>query len=160
MQLTKYLFIILSLFTTATTLAAFFPLLFWDDLMGEFMGYIPMTLIIVLGSSLFVALVINPVFISSFMRVDGERVYNHKKIIIRSGIAIVAGAAIAFGAGIIGIGNLLMLIGVITLLNVYVLGPLSRRFLAGFLPRLENLYEGTLRRAVKYPGWYLVGACL
>ena len=38
--------------STATTLAAFFPLLFWDDMMGEFMGYIPMTLIIVLGSSL------------------------------------------------------------------------------------------------------------
>ena len=46
--------------STATTLAAFFPLLFWDDMMGEFMGYIPTTLIIVLGSSLFVALVINP----------------------------------------------------------------------------------------------------
>ena len=54
--------------STATTLAAFFPLLFWDDLMGEFMGYIPMTLIIVLGSSLFVALVINPVFASQFMK--------------------------------------------------------------------------------------------
>ena len=47
--------------STATTLAAFFPLIFWDDLMGEFMRYLPITLIIVLSSSLFVALVINPV---------------------------------------------------------------------------------------------------
>ena len=54
--------------STLTTLAAFFPLLFWEDLMGEFMGYIPMTLIIVLGSSLFVALVINPVFASQFVK--------------------------------------------------------------------------------------------
>ncbi|HAP30426.1 MAG TPA: copper transporter, partial [Flavobacteriales bacterium] len=56
--------------STLTTLAAFFPLLFWEDLMGEFMGYIPMTLIIVLGSSLFVALVINPVFASQFVKKD------------------------------------------------------------------------------------------
>jgi multidrug efflux pump subunit AcrB len=59
--------------STLTTLAAFFPLLFWDDLMGEFMGYIPMTLIIVLGSSLFVALVINPVFASRFMQKTIEK---------------------------------------------------------------------------------------
>ena len=51
-----------------------------------------------------------------------------------------------------------MLIGVITLLNVYVLGPPSKRFQATFLPRLENLYEGVLRRAVKNPIWYMVGA--
>ena len=59
--------------STATTLAAFFPLLFWDDIMGEFMGYIPTTLIIVLGSSLFVALVINPVFASTFMKKDERK---------------------------------------------------------------------------------------
>jgi multidrug efflux pump len=47
--------------STATTLAAFLPLAFWDDLIGEFMKYLPITLIIVLSSSLFVALVINPV---------------------------------------------------------------------------------------------------
>jgi multidrug efflux pump len=144
--------------STATTLAAFIPLAFWPGIIGEFMLYLPLTLIITLGSSLFVALVINPVFISSFMRVDGKREYDHKKIIIRSLIAIGAGAGIAFGAGIIGLGNLLMLIGVVTLLNVYVLGPLSKRFQASFLPRLENVYEGTLRRAVKNPGWYLLGS--
>ena len=48
--------------STATTLAAFLPLAFWPGLMGEFMKYLPITLIIVLTSSLFVALVINPVF--------------------------------------------------------------------------------------------------
>jgi multidrug efflux pump len=46
--------------STATTLAAFSPLLFWPDIMGEFMKYLPMTLIITLCSSLFVALVISP----------------------------------------------------------------------------------------------------
>ncbi|UCF36330.1 MAG: efflux RND transporter permease subunit [Acidobacteriota bacterium] len=46
--------------STATTLAAFSPMLFWPDIMGEFMKYLPITLIITLTSSLFVALVINP----------------------------------------------------------------------------------------------------
>ena len=56
--------------STATTLAAFLPLAFWPGMMGEFMKYLPFTLIITLGSSLFVALVINPVLIKLFMKVD------------------------------------------------------------------------------------------
>lgn len=144
--------------STATTLAAFIPLAFWPGIIGEFMLYLPLTLIITLGSSLFVALVINPVFISSFMRLDGKRVYDHKKIIIRSSLAIAAGLVFAFVLNVIALGNLLMLIGAVTLLNVYVLGPLSRRFQAGFLPRLENFYEGTLRSAVRKPGVWLAGS--
>lgn len=146
--------------STATTLAAFIPLAFWPGIMGQFMLYLPLTLIITLGSSLFVALVINPVFISSFMRVDGVRVINKKKVIIRSIIAIVAGAGVAFGAGVIMIGNLLMLIGVITMLNVFVLSPLSTRFQATFLPWLEGLYEKVLKSAVRHPGMYFGGAIM
>ena len=52
--------------STATTLAAFTPLVFWPGVMGSFMKYLPVTVIIVLSSSLFVALVINPVFSSIF----------------------------------------------------------------------------------------------
>jgi len=55
--------------STATTLAAFLPLAFWPGIMGEFMRYLPITLIIVLTSSLFVALVINPMLTSVFMKV-------------------------------------------------------------------------------------------
>ena len=50
--------------STATTLAAFMPLAIWPGLIGEFMKYLPITLIVVLSSSLFVALVINPVLTS------------------------------------------------------------------------------------------------
>lgn len=144
--------------STATTLAAFLPLAFWPGIMGEFMLYLPVTLIITLGSSLFVALVINPVFIATFMRVDGQRAINHKKVLIRSLIAIVLGAGIAFGAQIVALGNLLMLIGVITLLNIYILGPSSRRFQATFLPWLEGIYEGILKSAVRRPGTFVLGA--
>jgi multidrug efflux pump subunit AcrB len=56
--------------STATTLAAFLPLIMWPGIMGIFMQYLPITLIIVLSSSLFVALVINPVLTSRFMKVD------------------------------------------------------------------------------------------
>jgi len=55
--------------STLTTLAAFFPMLFWPGIMGEFMSYLPLTLIVTLSSSLFVAMVINPALASIFMRI-------------------------------------------------------------------------------------------
>jgi len=55
--------------STLTTVAAFFPMLFWPGIMGEFMRYLPLTLIITLSSSLFVALVINPALAAFIMRV-------------------------------------------------------------------------------------------
>jgi multidrug efflux pump subunit AcrB len=55
--------------STMTTLAAFFPMLFWPGIMGEFMRYLPLTLIVTLSSSLFVAMVINPALASIFMKV-------------------------------------------------------------------------------------------
>ncbi len=55
--------------STLTTLAAFFPMIFWPGIMGEFMSYLPITLIITLTSSLFVAMVINPALAAFFMKV-------------------------------------------------------------------------------------------
>ncbi len=55
--------------STMTTLGAFVPMLFWPGIMGEFMGYLPMTLILALTSSLFVALVINPVLSARYQTV-------------------------------------------------------------------------------------------
>ncbi len=58
--------------STLTTVAAFSPMLFWPGIMGEFMGYMPLTLMVTLASSLFVALVINPAMASIFMKVKGQ----------------------------------------------------------------------------------------
>ena len=58
--------------STATTLAAFLPLVLWDGIVGKFMQWLPITLIIVLSSSLFVALVINPMLISLYMKVKSK----------------------------------------------------------------------------------------
>jgi multidrug efflux pump len=59
--------------STLTTLAAFFPMLFWPGIMGEFMSYLPLTLIITLSASLFVAMVINPALASIFMKIKTGR---------------------------------------------------------------------------------------
>ena len=59
--------------STLTTLCAFTPMIFWPGIMGEFMKYLPITLIITLTSSLFVALVINPVICATFMRLSPRR---------------------------------------------------------------------------------------
>ena len=58
--------------STMTTLAAFLPLLFWEGIVGQFMRFLPITLIITLSSSLFVALVINPVLMSHLMRIQSD----------------------------------------------------------------------------------------
>ncbi|MBL7032094.1 MAG: efflux RND transporter permease subunit, partial [Nitrospira sp.] len=57
--------------STATTLAAFSPMIFWPGIMGEFMSYLPITLIVTLTSSLFVAMVINPALAAFFMKTKG-----------------------------------------------------------------------------------------
>jgi CzcA family heavy metal efflux pump len=55
--------------STLTTIGAFFPMIFWPGIMGEFMSYLPLTVIIALIASLFVALVINPVLSAKFQDV-------------------------------------------------------------------------------------------
>ena len=56
--------------STLTTLCAFAPMIFWPGIMGEFMKYLPITLIVTLASSLVVGLIMNPTFCASFMKVD------------------------------------------------------------------------------------------
>jgi multidrug efflux pump subunit AcrB len=86
--------------STATTVAAFAPMLFWPGMIGEFMSYMPLTLIITLTSSLFVALVINPVLTGYFARVEG-RAYPP----LRRASKIVLAAALALALTVIGIRN-------------------------------------------------------
>lgn len=56
--------------STVTTLFAFGPLILWPGIVGEFMKYLPITLVVTLSASLFVALVFNPVIASSFLKLD------------------------------------------------------------------------------------------
>ena len=89
--------------STATTLAAFIPLAIWPGIMGEFMKYLPITLIIVLSSSLFVALVINPVLTAMYMKLQESEFEMSRKarirIIVLMGISVLLSAAALNGGG-------------------------------------------------------------
>ncbi len=140
--------------STATTLAAFLPLYFWPGIMGEFFKYMPVTLIVVLGSSLFVALVINPVFTSRFMKVDAladERsgyVRKRRNVLLGSLFLVLTGVAAHF-IGIMWLRNLLVIVALISLLNFFVLRPMSFSFQNKGLPVLENAYNRFIKFALK-----------
>ncbi|MDE0916934.1 MAG: efflux RND transporter permease subunit, partial [Flavobacteriales bacterium] len=122
--------------STGTTLAAFTPLAFWPGIIGEFMKYLPITLIIVLGSSLFVALVINPVLTALYMKV-GEQKHNVRRT--WKTMAILGGiAAIMLMLGAVALGNILLILVLLTGLNTYVFSPSTKVFQTKFLPWLER----------------------
>lgn len=142
--------------STATTLAAFLPLAFWPGIMGEFMKYLPITLIITLGSSLFVALVINPVLIKIYMQIDDRTKVDNKKTLRNLIISVVVGFAFLLGGQTTGnnwltvLGNIALVVTVLMLLNIYVLTPLSYKFQDRFLPWLEKIYEKVIRVALNH----------
>jgi multidrug efflux pump len=142
--------------STATTLAAFIPLGFWPGIMGEFMKYFPITLIIVLTSSLFVALVINPVIALKYMKIDEEVTdsaeikVKRKKLLKLIGILAVIGM-LAYVGGVMWFGNLMVIAAVISILNYFVLRPTSFSFQQNFLPWLENFYDNFVRFSLKHP---------
>ena len=142
--------------STATTLAAFLPLAFWPGLVGSFMQYLPITLIVVLTSSLFVALVINPVFTSALMKVDERseeaqvRSRKRRNILTGSGIMLVLGIVFHFAGFQLG-RNLMGFVLLITLMNYFLLRPAAFAFQNNFLPILENIYDKFIRAALRFP---------
>lgn len=139
--------------STATTLAAFLPIAFWPGIIGEFMRYLPITLIIVLGSSLIVALVINPVLTSVYMKIKEDDV-NFKSIIKFSatlffiGVVIIIGGLILNSKPLNAIGLLLVVAGFLRVVNTKFFTPATYWFQNKFLPIIENLYEKTLKFAL------------
>jgi len=149
--------------STATTLAAFVPLLFWKDLMGEFMKFLPITLIIVLASSLFVALVVNPVLTADHMRVDDPKKRGARLFWIRILLAAVVGIAFQFmgmteaAAGTaegVDAGNMrfigsLFVVGVLfSLVNRFYMVPVGRWFMNTMMPKIEAWYSRRVEFAI------------
>ena len=62
--------------STATTVMVFLPLLYWPGIMGNFMGYMPKTVVTTLIASLFVAMVINPVVCATFLKPTGKKMFD------------------------------------------------------------------------------------
>jgi multidrug efflux pump len=131
--------------STLTTLAAFLPLLFWKGIMGEFMKHLPITLIISLSASLFVALVINPVLASRFIKREGE---THRPLWKKSrrNLAVMAGlAALFYVAGWTSLGTFTLFMALLVALYQLFLYDLSAWFQREILPWLEGLYLRLLR---------------
>jgi multidrug efflux pump len=137
--------------STMTTLAAFFPLLFWPDIMGEFMGYLPRTLIITLSSSLFVALVIIPPLCAMFMKLESApaRPLRPAARWTLGGVAVLVLLFIAVNS-LLGAILLAATGAGIYLLHRSVMSRLARVFQNRALPRVVDGYERRLRWALDH----------
>ncbi|MFG6685032.1 efflux RND transporter permease subunit [Mariniflexile sp. HNIBRBA6329] len=105
--------------STATTLAAFLPLGFWPGIMGKFMIYFPLTLSTVLFSSLFIALVINSMLTSRFMKVTEEEM--SKKDLIKISIVLLAFGVLLIISGLLNTHIIFQILGPITLITSLVM---------------------------------------
>ena len=146
--------------STATTLAAFLPLIFWDSIMGEFMKWMPITLIIVLTSSLFVALVINPVISSTFIKKESEeKEFSKIRALKIAGILFLISIPFYF-TKMFTIANLFAIGGFVTIFNLLIFHKLGLWFQKVFLGKLENVYQKILRYSItgKAPYFILLGS--
>jgi multidrug efflux pump subunit AcrB len=145
---------------TATTLAPFFPLLFWKGLIGKFMIYLPTILILTLAASLIVAFIFNPVFAVSFMRPEGKEYEKPKSAVFKNKwfiLFLIAGVLLHLG-GQHGLANFLLLMSILMVFNAYVLNGVIHAFQQKVLPGLMNRYEKMLRWVLKgtRPVWMFV----
>jgi len=138
---------------TVTTLAPFFPLLFWPGIIGKFMVYLPTMLIFTLAASLVVAFIMNPVFAVDFMNhpeTDGKEpksaIFKKKGFWIAIGIGILLDIA-----GAPFFGNLLITFMLLVVLNRYFITDAIHNFQNKALPWIMNHYESLLQWALK--GW-------
>ena len=137
--------------STATTVAAFIPLGLWPGIMGQFMVILPITLSIVLGSSLFVAIFFNSVLVSQFMSVQ-DKDMPLKNIVRLTSIMLVVGLLIFFlGGDYKVVGTLIIFIAIMFWVYRLVLRKAANYFQKNTLVFLENWYERQLKRALS--GW-------
>ncbi|MEM6720966.1 MAG: efflux RND transporter permease subunit [Bacteroidota bacterium] len=137
--------------STLTTVAAFVPLGMWPGVMGQFMIYFPITLSVVLGSSLFVAIFINSMMVSKFMEV-GERQLKVRQLLILSAVLVfLAVICYLIGGDASGLGTLFIFISIMFWVYKYALKPMARYFQTRILAALERFYERFLRFALT--GW-------
>ncbi|MBL0278968.1 MAG: efflux RND transporter permease subunit [Chitinophagales bacterium] len=136
---------------TMTTLAPFFPLLFWPGMIGSFMKGLPITLIITLTASLLVAYLINPVFAATFMKPHHDTDKPNRR---KQGIwsAIVAGLGLLISLG----GNPLLGNVMITFVAIFwfynlVLIKAVKGFQKRGWPNIQARYASVLRWTLKHP---------
>ncbi len=145
---------------TLTTLAPFFPLLFWPGIIGKFMIYLPTMLIFTLTASLVVAFIMNPVFAVDFMNHSEHGTKRKSDVFKRPAFWILLGAGIIFDfLHVPFLGNILILFSLLVLLNTYVFDSLIHKFQNNVLPAIMQRYEALLKWALNgwKPVWLLLG---
>lgn len=138
---------------TITTLAPFIPLAFWTGIIGKFMYFLPVTLIISLLASLFVAYIINPVFAVDFMKPHDEEHKNYGRINRKGKLQLLLYAVVALIAylgGYVGVGNFVVFLAFFLVLHrlwLYkVIEKWQTKVWPGFVDRYTRLLKWFLRR--------------
>ncbi len=146
---------------TLTTLAPFVPLTFWQGIVGKFMFFLPITLIITLLASLVVAYIMNPVFAVDFMKPEeneGERKKITKQFKITAAVFVVL-ALLFYLPGNFGMGNfILFLFGLYALYNFWLIRVIYKFQKVGW-PKFQNAYKKMVIWVLQgsRPIWFLVG---
>lgn len=140
---------------TVTTLIPFIPLAFWKGVIGSFMFYLPITLIITLLASLLVAYIINPVFAVDFMKPhipndDGKRRWSKKDKVVM--IIFLTAILISYVFQSWGFGNFLVFLYGFVLLEKFVFEKWIHSFQNKAWPAFRDWYTKWLKRSLAHPG--------
>ncbi|NOU18746.1 MAG: efflux RND transporter permease subunit [Bacteroidales bacterium] len=135
---------------TLTTLAPFLPLAFWSGVVGSFMKFIPITLIITLFASLIVAYIFNPIFAVDFMKHDDEDRPVPLSKLYKITLGIIAAAIPFYLLSYTGIGNFLVFIAIVIFMHNIFWYKVLRKFQSRFIPAMMRRYESLL-------AWVLLG---
>jgi multidrug efflux pump subunit AcrB len=132
---------------TMTTLAPFIPLAFWKGIVGKFMFFLPVTLIITLLASLLVAYIINPVFAVDFM--EDEHAEEDKvktaKAVKRTTLVMGIISVLGYVMGGFGVGNFFVTLLGVYLLHHYWLRHVIVTFQTKTWPGVQNRYEKIIK---------------
>ncbi len=139
---------------TLVVLAPFVPLAFWPGTIGEFMFFMPVTLMVTLMASLFVAYIINPVFAVDFMKPHIQADENKSKITRGYKITAVVFGSIAlmsYITGVYGLGNFVITLFLVYSLHKFYLESVIKKFQTNVWPRFQEAYKRLLTRLLS--GW-------
>jgi multidrug efflux pump len=146
---------------TLTTLAPFVPLAFWTGIVGKFMFYLPVTLIITLLASLLVAYIFNPVFAVDFMEDEHAAVdvAKEKKAFKRTSILFAVISIFGYVGGGFGLGNLLVFLYLMYAMHHFWLKNVIKTFQTKTWPAFQERYKNFVSWVIvgSRPVWMLLG---
>lgn len=144
---------------TITTLMPFIPLAFWNSVIGSFMFFLPITLIITLVASLLVAYIINPVFAVSFMKPENHEEHHRFRFTKKDkvmAVVFIALALIFYAGHAMAMGNFVMLVYIFILLEKMIFSKWIHAFQNKAWPAFREWYTRILKMALKRPGIVLI----